>query len=71
VAGSSIFPLLGLSGQGVPESQIRREYTASSALGVFISPQDGTDMVQFLCSTHGAKITGQVVGVDGYVESYR
>jgi NAD(P)-dependent dehydrogenase (short-subunit alcohol dehydrogenase family) len=37
-----------------------------NALKTFISPKDIANMIVFLCSSAGARISGQALPVDGY-----
>ncbi len=55
--------------KGVSEQVIRDGYTQSSSLRTFIEASDIADMALFLASKAAAKITGQVLNVDGHLEN--
>ena len=57
--------------RGLPEDDIRASYTALTSLRSFIAPEEIAASVVFLCSDAGAKITGQVLSVDGHTETLR
>ena len=48
---------------------VRESYTRSSALRTFVDPEDIARMALFVCSEAGAKISGQVLAVDGLVDT--
>ena len=50
---------------GVPESEVRREYTSKAALGRFIPPEHVAGMAVFLASELGDSITGEFLQVAG------
>ena len=51
--------------------EVRAIYLRQTSLHTFIDPLDIANMVLFLCSSAGARITGQVIGVDGNTETLR
>ncbi len=51
------------------EEQIRRKYTGGVSLRTFINAEDIADAALFLASPAASKITGQVINVDGHLES--
>ena len=55
--------------QGVSESSIRQLYSRQSSMRCFVEPEDIAAMAVFLASSAGAKISGQVIAVDGHTES--
>lgn len=55
--------------RGVPEEQIRDNYTRNVSLRTFIDAEDIANAALFLCSPAGAKISGQAFPVDGHTES--
>ncbi len=55
--------------RGISEQEVRENYTRGNALNTFISPEEIASAILFLCSTHGSKITGQTLPVDGFTES--
>ena len=56
--------------KGVQEQEIRDSYTSGSSMRTFISPNDIADMAWFLASDASSKVTGQIMNVDGHLESY-
>lgn len=57
--------------RGVAEDDIRASYTSLTSLRSFIAPEEIAASVLFLCSDAAAKITGQVLSVDGNTETLR
>lgn len=55
--------------RGTSEAVVRDAYTRQTSLRSFIDASDIAEMVLFLCSDAGAKITGQAMAVDGHTES--
>lgn len=51
--------------RGVSEDEVRASYVSQSSLKTFIDPEDIAAMAVFLASQQGAKISGQVISVDG------
>ena len=58
------------SQKGVSEQEIRDGYTKSCSLRTFIDAQDIADMAMFLCSDQASRVTGQIMSVDGHLESF-
>ncbi len=52
------------------EQQVRERYTSSASLRTFIDADDIADAALFLASNAAAKITGQVINVDGNLENF-
>lgn len=55
--------------RGEESETVEERYLQQNSLRTFISPQDVANMVLFLCSDAGAKITGQALLVDGHTET--
>jgi len=55
--------------RGVSETAVRESYTRQASLRTFIDTADIVEMVLFLCSDAGARISGQAMAVDGHTES--
>jgi len=55
--------------KNLSESEVREKYTQGVSLRTFIKAQDIADMAMFLASPAASKITGQIMNVDGHVES--
>lgn len=51
---------------GRSESQVRSDTVRYSAMKTFVSPQDIANMILFLSSDAGARVSGQALSVDGY-----
>lgn len=54
----------------VSEETVRSSYTKSNSLRTFIDADDIADMAVFLASDNAARVTGQVMNVDGHLESF-
>ena len=54
----------------VSEQQIRDSYTKGCSMRTFIDPEDIADMALFLSSDAASKVTGQIMNVDGHLESF-
>jgi len=52
---------------GVPHDEFRRRFLETTSLHSTVSAQDIANMVLFLCSPAGARITGQPISVDADV----
>ena len=55
--------------RGTSEAAVREAYLRQTSLRCFIDAADIAELVLFLCSDAGAKITGQALTVDGNTES--
>jgi NAD(P)-dependent dehydrogenase (short-subunit alcohol dehydrogenase family) len=51
---------------GRSPNEVRSSMVQYNALKTFISPKDIANMIVFLCSSAGARISGQALPVDGY-----
>ena len=56
--------------KGVSEEEIRKSYSIGSSLRTFVLPEDIADMALFLASNSAGKVTGQIMNVDGHLESF-
>ena len=54
----------------ISEMEIREGYESASSLRTFISPDDIASMALFLASDSASKVTGQIMNVDGHLESF-
>ena len=52
------------------EAEIREGYANASSLRTFISSDDIASMALFLASDSASKVTGQIMNVDGHLESF-
>nr|VFJ92720.1 MAG: NAD(P)-dependent dehydrogenase, short-chain alcohol dehydrogenase family [Candidatus Kentron sp. H]VFJ93274.1 MAG: NAD(P)-dependent dehydrogenase, short-chain alcohol dehydrogenase family [Candidatus Kentron sp. H]VFK00437.1 MAG: NAD(P)-dependent dehydrogenase, short-chain alcohol dehydrogenase family [Candidatus Kentron sp. H] len=57
--------------QGIPADTLRRIYLELNSLQSFITPEQIAETIVFLCTPAGAAISGQVIGVDGDLETLR
>lgn len=55
--------------EGRPLEEVRALYLAGSSMGTFVTPEEIADMVVFLASERGGRISGQVIAVDGCTET--
>lgn len=49
--------------------EVRASYTECSSLKTFVSPEDIANIILFLTSVAGARISGQEIAVDGHTET--
>ncbi len=73
VAGPRIDGVIAAKAEarGVPFGEMSETYLNTLSLHTFIDRQDIANMVQFLTSPAGAKISGQALAVDGHTETLR
>ena len=48
---------------------LRHNYVKHTSLRTFVSAQDVANMILFICSNHGSRISGQALSVDGHTET--
>jgi len=56
---------------GKTEDEVRASYVAGMSMRTFIAADDVASAVLFLCSAGAARMSGQVLGVDGNTETQR
>jgi len=54
--------------QGISSQQIKDVYLRQSSMRQFVEDQDIANMINYLCSGKGSKISGQAIAVDGHTE---
>jgi NAD(P)-dependent dehydrogenase (short-subunit alcohol dehydrogenase family) len=57
--------------RNITEDTVRDGYQRQASLRTFVRPQDIANMVLFLCSEAGERISGQALSVDGNIETAR
>nr|VFK52640.1 MAG: NAD(P)-dependent dehydrogenase, short-chain alcohol dehydrogenase family [Candidatus Kentron sp. TUN]VFK52963.1 MAG: NAD(P)-dependent dehydrogenase, short-chain alcohol dehydrogenase family [Candidatus Kentron sp. TUN]VFK53513.1 MAG: NAD(P)-dependent dehydrogenase, short-chain alcohol dehydrogenase family [Candidatus Kentron sp. TUN] len=57
--------------QGVPVETLRETYLGLNSMHKFIEPAYIAETILFLCSSAGAAISGQTIGVDGDLQTLR
>ncbi len=57
--------------RGLSEAQVREAYYRQVSMHTFIEAREIAEMAYFLCSPLAAKISGQVLCVDGHTETMR
>lgn len=55
--------------RGMPAGEMRELWLRQVSLRTFVDAQDIANMVLFVCSEAGARISGQALAVDGHTES--
>ena len=55
--------------EGLPTEEIGSLYAEGTSMGTFVDPQEIADMVVFLASSRGKRVSGQVISVDGHTET--
>ena len=71
VSGPRIDSVIAAAAQvrGMPETEMRDIWLRQTSLRCFVEAQDIANMVLFVCSDAGARISGQALAVDGHTES--
>lgn len=57
--------------RGVSEEEVRHALVLGTSMRTFVTTQDVANMILFLCSGAGHKISGQALSVDGHTETLR
>lgn len=55
--------------EGVSEDHVRAMYTLGTSMACFVDAEEIADMVVYLCSDRGKRISGQVIAIDGNTET--
>ena len=51
------------------QEEIRSMYASGTSMGTFVTPEQVADLVAFLASERGSRISGQIIAVDGHTET--
>lgn len=54
---------------GISPEAVTRMYTAGTSMETFVDAEEIADMVVYLASDHGKRVSGQVIGIDGHTET--
>ncbi|WP_027855834.1 SDR family oxidoreductase [Marinobacterium jannaschii] len=67
VSGERMDRVIGneAAARNLSESQVRESYVSQCSMKTFVDPEDIAAMALFLSSTAGARISGQIISVDG------
>jgi len=57
--------------KGVSPDKVRKGYVRTVSMRTFVTAQDIANMILFICSEAGSKISGQALSVDGHTETLR
>jgi NAD(P)-dependent dehydrogenase (short-subunit alcohol dehydrogenase family) len=73
VEGDRINAVIAAEAQvrGVTVKEVREGYVQQTALRTFVTARDVANLVLYLCSEAGNKISGQALTIDGFTESCR
>ena len=55
--------------RGIGADEVRTSYLRQSSMRIFVEQDDVANLVLFICSDRGAKISGQALTVDGHTET--
>lgn len=55
--------------EGITPEQVRALYAKGVSMNCFVDPEEIAAMIVFLCSDHGSRISGQIIGIDGHTET--
>lgn len=73
VAGPRMDHVIELEAEasGRPAGEIRRGFEQQVSLRTFVEPEEIAQSIAFLASPYGAKVSGQILSVDGNTETLR
>ena len=54
---------------GISEQQVTDMYVSGTSMATFVDPEEVSDMVVYLASERGKRISGQVISIDGHTET--
>jgi NAD(P)-dependent dehydrogenase (short-subunit alcohol dehydrogenase family) len=54
---------------GMTEDEVNARYVGGTSMATYVDPEEIADMVVYLVSDRGKRISGQVIGVDGHTET--
>jgi NAD(P)-dependent dehydrogenase (short-subunit alcohol dehydrogenase family) len=57
--------------KGMTEDEVYASLVQGTSMRTFVSTEDVSNMILFLCSDAGKRISGQALSVDGYTETLR
>lgn len=57
--------------KGISEKEVYERLVAGTSMRTFVSTDDVVNLVLFICSEAGSKISGQALSVDGHTETLR
>ncbi len=57
--------------EGRSIEEVRQQITKQNSMGTFVTATDIANMVLFLCTPAGQKISGQALSIDGHTETLR
>jgi len=57
--------------RGISEKEVYAGLVQGTSMRTFVMTRDVTNMILFLCSEAGSKISGQALSVDGHTETLR
>ena len=57
--------------KGISESDVYKGLVQGTSMRTFVTTDDVSNMILFLCSNAGSKISGQAISVDGFTETLR
>lgn len=55
--------------EGMTEDEVDAMYVLGTSMATYVDPEEIADMVVYLASDRGKRISGQVIGVDGHTET--
>ena len=57
--------------KGLSQADVYQSIVKGTSMKTFVTTEDVSNMILFLCSKAGSKITGQALSVDGFTETLR